>query len=479
MIERVITAGANADRPDVVRSARLIGDVASPENAQPGAKTFLQELADPARESGQSRIGASNLALSVGSGPAQNPDAKQQTSSLAGVGELPDAALKSLVGWRPGTEVAVPFRPVAEGPESEAARELQAALSERASDPGMQGSDSLAPAGYPVLQPHMETASLGVQVLNPDYLQGREYSPAERTVLSGAPAAGGAADLPLEQVEQWLAELQRLQAQHGQAPHDAVDADSAAHAGELALAGLLRTAEQSTREAPQSAQSARSLRFAGEDALAAKAAAFTASPVSSELPLQGTKVQLESLLQTVLPDEPAIQAATNRATDSSAAALTNGLTQQSAVSAAVPAEVRLQGAESRWGEQMLQALRDQVQTQISQRSQHATIRLDPPELGSLDIQVTHEHGKLNIQINAGQADTARLLAMLSERLRHELLSQNFTEVNVQVGSQSEQGRDGRQRHAPGADSESVAIASESESGRAKKRDASGDILISV
>src|SRR5690606_39731004 len=108
-------------------------------------------------------------------------------------------------------------------------------------------------------------------------------------------------------------------------------------------------------------------------------------------------------------------------------------------------DVRLPGPEARWGEQMLHALREQVEVQLAQRSQQATIRLDPPELGSLNIQISHEQGKLNVQINAAQADVARLLTLLSERLRHELIGQNFTEVRVGVGSDGRQGQQQRER----------------------------------
>ncbi|AQZ96690.1 hypothetical protein BVH74_02780 [Halopseudomonas phragmitis] len=108
-------------------------------------------------------------------------------------------------------------------------------------------------------------------------------------------------------------------------------------------------------------------------------------------------------------------------------------------------EVRPVAAEARWGEQMLAALREQVEMQVQQRSQQATIRLDPPELGSLDIQIQHEQGKLSVQINAAQADVARLLNLLSERLRNELMGLHFTQVEVQVGADAEQGRQGRQQ----------------------------------
>ena len=108
-----------------------------------------------------------------------------------------------------------------------------------------------------------------------------------------------------------------------------------------------------------------------------------------------------------------------------------------------------QPQQARWGEQMLHALRETVEVQVQQRFQQATIRLDPPELGSLEIFISHESGRLSVHISAAQTDIARLLASTSERLRQELVEQNSLQVQVQVSSDSqghssrEQGRQAR------------------------------------
>lgn len=123
-----------------------------------------------------------------------------------------------------------------------------------------------------------------------------------------------------------------------------------------------------------------------------------------------------------------------------------------------PAErtLKLHAPEAKWGEQMLQALREQVELQLSQRSQNATIRLDPPELGSLEILLSHESGRLHVQLSAANADVARLLQQTSERLRQELVGQHFVQVQVQVGADGGQGQ-GQPRRQPLAQ-EQVAVA---------------------
>lgn len=96
--------------------------------------------------------------------------------------------------------------------------------------------------------------------------------------------------------------------------------------------------------------------------------------------------------------------------------------------------LKLVAPQARWGEQMLNALRETVEIQVQQRFQQATIRLDPPELGSLEIFISHESGRLSVHISAAQTDVARLLAHSSERMRQELVQQNLLHVDVQVSS---------------------------------------------
>lgn len=99
-----------------------------------------------------------------------------------------------------------------------------------------------------------------------------------------------------------------------------------------------------------------------------------------------------------------------------------------------------QALHARWGEQMVQALRNSAQVQIQQRIQHATIRLDPPHMGSLEVSVSHEAGRVQVHINATHADVARMLSQGSERLRQDLAEQNFVHVSVSVSADA----DGRQ-----------------------------------
>lgn len=140
--------------------------------------------------------------------------------------------------------------------------------------------------------------------------------------------------------------------------------------------------------------------------------------------------------------------------------------------------LKLAAPQARWGEQMLHALRETVEVQVQQRFQQATIRLDPPELGSLEIFISHENGRLSVHISAAQTDVARLIASTSERLRQELVEQNTLQVQVQVSSDSQghsQREQGRSAREPGI---ANAMAEAEGSAVSPKRQDSG-VLVTV
>jgi flagellar hook-length control protein FliK len=116
------------------------------------------------------------------------------------------------------------------------------------------------------------------------------------------------------------------------------------------------------------------------------------------------------------------------------------------------AAVRVDTSSGRWGEQMMQVLQDRVTLQAQQNLQEAKIRLDPPELGKLDLLVRVEGDRLSVQINANTVATREALMQVSERLRTELQEQNFVHVDVNVGSDQ-----GQERHAHDGSQEEATV----------------------
>lgn len=101
---------------------------------------------------------------------------------------------------------------------------------------------------------------------------------------------------------------------------------------------------------------------------------------------------------------------------------------------AVWANMQMDASLGKWGEQMLHVLQDRVSLQATQNLQEARIRLDPPDLGKLDLVVRIDGDRLNVQINANHGAVRDALVQVSERLRAELQQQQFVHVDVNVGS---------------------------------------------
>ncbi|MNC27037.1 Flagellar hook-length control protein FliK [compost metagenome] len=112
--------------------------------------------------------------------------------------------------------------------------------------------------------------------------------------------------------------------------------------------------------------------------------------------------------------------------------------------AQVNAPLRLENTAQEMGQQLKSALGDRLNIQVNNQIQHATIRLDPPEMGKIEIVLHFEAGKLQVQINAGQSDVYRALQQVSNDLRLALTEQHFADVDVQVSSHNPQQHSGRQ-----------------------------------
>jgi Flagellar hook-length control protein len=98
--------------------------------------------------------------------------------------------------------------------------------------------------------------------------------------------------------------------------------------------------------------------------------------------------------------------------------------------------LKLDVEDSRWSQQLQRVLGERLQVQVKNQIQHATIRLDPPEMGKIDISLQIESGRVQVQINASHAEVYRALQQTSNDLRQSLTEQNMVQVNVQVSSQS-------------------------------------------
>lgn len=104
------------------------------------------------------------------------------------------------------------------------------------------------------------------------------------------------------------------------------------------------------------------------------------------------------------------------------------------------------------------ALGERLQLQITQRSEHAVIRLDPPSMGTIEIVIQREAGNIQVHLRASNAEVARQLHGIGDSLRQDLVNRQNGDVSVHVSdssreqqnaSQQGQRQHQAQREAPG------------------------------
>ena len=93
-----------------------------------------------------------------------------------------------------------------------------------------------------------------------------------------------------------------------------------------------------------------------------------------------------------------------------------------------------QAVSSRIGEKLSAILQDKINIQASNNIKTAQIRLDPPDLGTITLNVRVEGDKVNVNIASQSSVVREAIIQTSERLRHDLVSQNFVNVSVDISS---------------------------------------------
>lgn len=97
------------------------------------------------------------------------------------------------------------------------------------------------------------------------------------------------------------------------------------------------------------------------------------------------------------------------------------------------------------------ALSDKIHTLIRGEMKHAIIRLDPPELGSLEVRVQVQNDQTQVQIISQSAQVREALEQQSARLRESLAQQGLTMANLDVSDQPSQGQTGGSSDGSGGD----------------------------
>lgn len=82
--------------------------------------------------------------------------------------------------------------------------------------------------------------------------------------------------------------------------------------------------------------------------------------------------------------------------------------------------------------EMLSPLREQLKFQIDQQIKQAEIRLDPPELGKVELNVRLDGDRLHIQMHAANASVRDALLTGLDRLRAELAMDHGGQIDVDI-----------------------------------------------
>lgn len=190
----------------------------------------------------------------------------------------------------------------------------------------------------------------------------------------------------------------------------------------------------------------------------------SALALQGELALKASAPMPPAALATQKPESTAPSAVS---VPSSALATERPLSTAVHEWAAIRVENSAAGNKAVLGEQLLHALKEKVELQLNQQVQQARIKLDPPEMGRLELTVRLEGDRLHIQLNASQGAVREALASQLDRLRADLLPHHAGGVEVNVGQD-----DRRQRgeHNEAAIAKAIAEEEDTTGGGARARD---------
>ncbi|WP_020651618.1 flagellar hook-length control protein FliK [Massilia niastensis] len=94
--------------------------------------------------------------------------------------------------------------------------------------------------------------------------------------------------------------------------------------------------------------------------------------------------------------------------------------------------VALAGPPAAWRRSLQEALGERLDLQLGKNVEQAMIRLEPPQLGRIDISIRHAAGSLEVHISATHGEVLRQLNTVSDNLRNDLAQRQYTEVSVSV-----------------------------------------------
>ncbi|WBS00823.1 flagellar hook-length control protein FliK [Pseudoduganella sp. SL102] len=341
-----------------------------------------------------------------------------------------------------------------------------AATADGAGEPASEASAAEAPAeqataevplaammpALPFALPAQAAAAMAVnlaQVANgADAPAGRERNIAPAGSAT-APAAGTASpDSALVQAR-GIALTGAIPGQAAGVTLPAAGADSARQAAADAI-----TAAAAAVTAPQAAQA----RLATGDAMALRmnampfrfaadrdsAAARTVAAMPTVAPAQGNAAQAASVAPAAVlagqdgMAQPGAEGQSGQPQGDSQASFRGVMAAAApAAGAAAPADtVRLAGTPEQWQQPLRAALGDRLQVTLQKGNDQAVIRLEPPNLGSIEISIRQTAGALHVSMSATNSEVVRQLNAVGDSMRQDLSQRQQGDVAVTVSQAS-------------------------------------------
>ena len=96
--------------------------------------------------------------------------------------------------------------------------------------------------------------------------------------------------------------------------------------------------------------------------------------------------------------------------------------------------LQLSGSPEQWQQPLRAALGDRLQLQLARNDERAVIRLEPPNMGSVEISVRQSGGALQVNIAASHSEVLRQLHTIGDAVRQDLSQRQLGEVAVTVTS---------------------------------------------
>lgn len=223
--------------------------------------------------------------------------------------------------------------------------------------------------------------------------------------------------------------------------------DFAASAARGQAATTATTASPSTRRVPAAVPGWTTATLAATATVPATAQAGTTAPVAATAPAPApaTTQYARDRQSDIAAAATAVANATQPLSASAGADVTASAAApvaaiQPAVAAATPAapayatQVKLAGAPEQWQQPLREALGERLQVNLQRNSNQAVIRLDPPNMGSIEISIRQSAGALQVNLSASNSEVVRQLNAIGDTVRQDLATRQFSDVAVTVST---------------------------------------------